>query len=227
VALRILAVDDEPDVLLILKAVGESLGCEVLTMTDSREAAERVDRQEFDGILVDVQMPHLDGFELTKRIRASGSNSRVPVVMLTGYDNIETMRRGYQAGITFFLGKPFTVEKLRGLLAVARGAMLKEKRQYARLPLRTAVTIRAGKVQFKAESLNISEAGLLLEHSAGLAIGQEVELGFSVPQGRQPLRPRAQVVRLETPNRMGVKFLALAPSDQQAIQAYVSGLVKG
>jgi CheY-like chemotaxis protein len=227
VALRILGVDDEPDGLFMLKAAGKSLGCEVLTMTDSREAAERINHQKFDGILVDVQMPHLDGFELTRRIRASSSNSQVPIVMLTGYDNIETMRHGYQAGITFFLGKPFTVEKLRGLLAAARGAMLKEKRQHVRLPLRTAVECRAGKVQFKAESLNISEAGLLLEPSGGLAIGQDVELGFSLPQGRQPLRPRAQVVRLETPNRMGVKSLALTPSDQQAIQAYVSGLVKG
>ncbi len=63
---RIMAVDDEPDVLRTFKTLVEPLGYEVITIVDGREAAERLKSEKFDGIFVDAQMPHLDGFELTK-----------------------------------------------------------------------------------------------------------------------------------------------------------------
>lgn len=226
-ALKIMVVDDEPAVLGVLKALMEPVGFTVSPFTDSREAAVRVEEEKFDAVFVDVRMPGMDGFELTQRVRASRSNSKVPIVMLTGHDDVETIRKGYQAGITFFLGKPITVEKLRGLLTVTRGAMLNEKRRYARLPLRAAVTCRAGGKQLKCGSLDISEAGMLLEHPGGVTVGQEVELQFMLPQARQPLRPRARVVRYEAPNHMGVQFVALASEERAAIQSYISGLVKG
>ncbi len=224
--LKIMAVDDEVEILRVIEVVGGSVGCDVLALTDSLEAAERVNHQKFDGIFLDVKMPRLDGFELTRRIRTSRSNSTVPIVMLTGLNDAETMRIGFQAGITFFLGKPFTVEKLRGLLTVARGAMLKEKRRYARLPLRTGVSGRAGAKKFKSDSSNISQAGMLLNCPSGLAVGQEVDLQFSLPNAQEVLRLQAQVVRLEPPDRMGVKFVVLAPREHAAILHYITGRVK-
>lgn len=227
-SLKIMVVDDEPAVLGLLKNLMEPAGFAVSAFTDSREAALRVEKEKFDAVFVDVRMPGMDGFELTQRVRASrSSNSKVPIVMLTGHDDVETIRKGFQAGITFFLGKPITVEKLRGLLAVTRGAVLNEKRRYARLPLRTAVSCQAGGKQLKVGSLNISEAGMLLEHPGGVAVGQEVELQFMLPQARRPLRPRARVVRYGAPNHMGVQFVALAPEERAAIQSYINGLVKG
>ncbi|MGA2631999.1 MAG: response regulator [Terriglobia bacterium] len=226
-ALKILVVDDEPAVLGVLKDLMEPAGFVVSAFADSREAAVRVEKEKFDAVFVDVRMPGMDGFELTRRVRASRSNSKVPIVMLTGHDDVETTRKGFQAGITFFLGKPITVEKLRGLLTVTRGAMLNEKRQYARLPLRTSVSCRAGDKQLKSVSLNISKGGMLLECSGGVAVGQEVELQFMFPQALQPLRPRARVIRWEAPNHMGVQFVALAPEERAAIQSYINGLVKG
>ena len=226
-ALKVMIVDDEPAVLQVLKNLMEPAGFAVSAFTDSREAAAQVEKEKFDAVFVDVRMPGMDGFELTRCIRASPSNSKIPIVMCTGHDDVETMRRGFQAGITFFLGKPFTVEKVRGLLTVTRGAMLNEKRRYARLPLRAAVNCHAGGMQFKTGSLNISEAGMLLENPGRVAVGQEIELEFMLPPARQPLRPRARVVRLEDPNYMGVQFVALAPEERAAIQNYIIGLVKG
>jgi two-component system chemotaxis sensor kinase CheA len=100
--MRLLVVDDDPQVLTAI----ESLGYEVLALADSREAASHVGREKFDGAFLDAQMPHLDGFSLTEAIRKSPSNSKIPVVMLTGHDEAETMRAGFKAGISFFLGKP-------------------------------------------------------------------------------------------------------------------------
>lgn len=225
--LKIMVVDDEPAVLGVLKDLMEPAGFAVSPFTDSREAAVRIEKEKFDAVFVDVRMPGMDGFELTQRVRASRPNSKVPIVMLTGQDDVETIRKGFQAGVTFFLGKPITVEKLRGLLAVTRGAMLKEKRRYARLPLRTAVSCRAGGKQLKSVSLNISKAGMLLECPGRVAVGEEVELQFMLPEALQPLRPGARVVRWEAPNYMGVQFVALAPEERAAIEGYINGLVPG
>ena len=225
-ALKILVVDDEPDVLRLIKTVIESLGYEVLALADSREAAERINRQKFDGVFVDARMPHLDGTDLVRHIRNSPTNSSVPIVMLTGYDDVETMRAGFRAGITFFLGKPPEVRQIGNLLRLMRDVMLREKRSYVRLPLRTVVNCRMGEHQFTSASLNIGEGGMLLETSGGLEAGREVELRFSLPATPSLLNPRAKVVRREPPDRMAVQFLELSSEERKAIQEYIAVRVK-
>jgi len=225
-ALKLMIVDDEPEVLKVLKALLESLGYEVLALSDSREAAQRAERQKLDGIFVDAHMPHMDGPELVRRIRKSTSNSSVPIVMLTGYDDVETMRAGFRAGITFFLAKPPQLTHLAGVLKPLHGAMLREKRSYIRLPLRTIVNCRTEKAQFTSASLNIGEGGMLLEQSGGLEVGQEVELRLSIPQRQDLLNPRARVVRKEPSDRIAVQFTELSPEDHRAIQDYIGGAVK-
>jgi len=224
-AFRILLVDDEAKVSELMKVMLEPLGCNVVTSADSREAADQVTKQKFDGVFVDVQMPHLDGFGLTKLIRASRANARVPIVMLTALDDVETMRAGFRAGITLFLGKPFTGEKLRGLFNVLRGAMLTGRRRYARLPLGTTVNCTAGSQALKLNSLNISLGGMLLSNSGRLDVGQEVDLELMIPQVPRLLNPRGRVVRKEPPDRIAVQFINLAPEDREAIQSYIGGNV--
>ena len=225
-AMRLLVVDDDPEVLKIIKNVLQSLGYEVLALADSREAAERVNRQKFDGAFIDARMPHLDGVALTRHIRSSATNSSIPIFMLTAYDDVETMRAGFRAGITFFLSKPPDLHQLQGILKHMHAAMLKEKRSYVRLPLRTVVLCRAGEQQFTTASLNLGEGGMLLESSGGLGEGQDVELRFSLPQVPQALNPQARVVRKEPSGRMAVHFTALAPEERKAIQAFIAGIVK-
>src|SRR5271157_3835465 len=105
--MKILLVDDEPEVCRLVKTMVEPLGVEVRTSSDSREAALILQTEKFDGIMLDVAMPNLDGVELTRKIRASPPNQQVPIIMITGMDDVETMRRAFEAGATFFIGKPF------------------------------------------------------------------------------------------------------------------------
>jgi hypothetical protein len=126
--------------------------------------------------------------------------------------------------VSFFLGKPFNRDKLAGLLGAARGAMLQEKRKFARLPLHTTVTCRwAGQRQgrFVAGSLDISEDGMLLGPSGGLDVDQELELEFEVPTGNSPVKTRAKVLRREKPDNIAVQFLALPLKDVEAIKRYI------
>jgi CheY-like chemotaxis protein len=225
-SLRLLVVDDDAQLLKLLKNLLESLGYEVLALSDSREAAQRVAQQKFDSIFVDAYMPDVDGFELTRRIRESPSNASVPVIMLTGFDDVRTMRAGFKAGITFFLGKPVDVNQLAGLFKPLRGAMLREKRSYVRLPIRTVVTCKTERKQFTSASRNISEGGILVENSGGLEIGQEVQLSFSVPQVPATVNVHGKVVRKEGSDRIAIQFVAVSPEDQKVIREYIAGLVR-
>jgi len=226
-AFKMLVVDDDPAVLKIVKNMIQSLGYEVLALTDSREAAQRIKRQKIDAVFVDAQMPFLDGIALVREIRNSPTNQSVPIVLLTGSDDIETMREGFRAGITYFLAKPLDLTQLSNLLKLMQGVMLREKRSYVRLPLRTVVGCRKDNLQFTSASVNIGEGGMLLETSGGLEVGQEIELRFSLPPLSISLNPKAKVVRREPPDRVAVQFLEISPDERKAVQAYIAGLVKG
>jgi len=248
---KILVVDNEPEALRLIKSIVEPLGYEVLALADSREAARRLETEKFDGIVLDVLMPHLDGFELVRRARASPLNRRAPVLIITALHDVGTIRRCFALGVTFVLPKPFTYEQICGLFSSARGAMLHERRQHARLPFCTIVECRAGKlgeICFRALSLNLGEEGMLLEPSGGLNVGEDLTLEFALPRvcdprearvhaQRTPFLPRppapepaprsmpARVVRKEPPDRIVVRFTALSEEDRKLIQRFIMGRV--
>lgn len=222
ISLKILAVDDEIATLELFKGIVGSLGYEVVGLTDSREAAQRVMQEKFDLVALDVQMPHLNGFELTRRIRESSSNRTVPILMFTSCDDIATMREGFAAGVTFFIGKPLSVSKLRGLFAAARGMMISERRRYVRLPLGVDVICAVGERRFKVRSLDLAQGGILLQGSGGMADGEVAEIEFSVPGEKQPLKIMAKVARKSGPQGMAMEFIDPEPPDRAALKRYVT-----
>jgi CheY-like chemotaxis protein len=228
VKLRVMAVDDEPAILNLLKVQLGILGCEVIDIADSREALERIQREKVDGLFVDVRMPHVDGFLLTQQTRLSKLNRRVPIVMLTALDDAATMRKGFEAGANFFLGKPFTRDRVYNLLGATRGPMLREKQRYARLSYRTGVDCAGGpepQKRFRATSLNISEGGMLLAPSGGLAIGHEMEVIFNLPNVTNSIKTRAIIVREKPPNSIGIQFIKLNDRDERNLQGYISARI--
>lgn len=223
-----MAVDDEPAVLELLKTMLETRGYEVLAIEDSREALKRLEVEKVDGLFVDVRMPHLDGFELTKLARALKLNGQVPIVMLTGSDDAETMRKGFDMGISLFLGKPFTRERVYNLLGATKGPMTREHLRYIRVPLRTTVSCNWGyhaEGHLKTDSQDISEGGMRLSPLGGVEVGQGVGLVFTLPDSRR-LRVNAQVVRKVPDDGIGVKFVTLPAEDKAAIQQYISARIQ-
>jgi CheY-like chemotaxis protein len=229
VKLRIMAVDDEPAILNLLKTQLGSLGCEVIDVLDSREALERLKTEKVDGLFVDVVMPYMDGFLLTQQTRLSKLNRRVPIIMLTALDDAETMRKGFEAGVNFFLGKPFTRERVYNLLGATRGPMVREKQRYARLSYRTGVECAWGTSEtlkrFRSGSVNISEGGMLLAPAGGLSVGQELEVAFNLPNITHIVKTRAMAVRADPPNGMGIQFLKLNERDERDLQGYISARI--
>ncbi len=226
-ALRLLVVDNKLDSLKVVKNLTESLGYEVVALESSLEAAQVINLQKFDGALISASTPYMDGFVLVRFIRYSTSNSGVPIVMLSKLGDAQTMRKAFQAGVTFFLNEPIDARKLQAFLTGMRGQMLKERRSYVRLPIRTIVNCSAETKQFKALSVNVSQRGMLLEASGGLDVGQSTELQFALPDTEGRVSPHAIVVRKEPSDRMALQFTVLAPQDHRALGDFVSGIVNG
>lgn len=249
-AVKILLVDDKVEALSFVKSVVEPLTwCDLFTLADSREAAACLESQKFDGMVVNARMSPMDGFELTRSVRASELNAGVPIVMLTNEDDVETMREGFRTGVTFFTAKPTSRERVFKLFRAVRGAMERERRRHARLPYRTRVECEwgdHGERHFTAESLDISEGGISLKPSGGLEGGQEVALTFVLPQplgslkvpGKMrrrsmfpragadlsgPQELRARVRCLAKRDSIRLDFTDLPPAHRAAIQRYVTG----
>lgn len=225
-SLKVMVVDDDPISLGLVKGTLERLETEVEALQSSRLAAERLTAEHFDLFIVDARMPAPDGFELVRRIRSSSLNGAAPVVMLTALDDGQTMREGFKAGITFFLGKPVKIAKLRGLLEAVRGAALKERRKHVRIPFRTAVECRFGEQRFKAETLDLGGSGMAFAPSGGLEEGQVAEVSFTLPGGERPLRLQARVARKEPPEGVAVEFVDLPPEERTALKNFFTGLMQ-
>jgi len=149
--------------------------------------------------------------------------------MLTTQDDADTMRKAFNTGVTFFLGKPISRDRISNLLSTTRGAMLQEKRQHLRLPFHATVTCRREgnrQGQFKAMSLDISGDGMLIGPSGGLAVGDEIELEFELPTGPPSLRPHAKVLRKEKSDQIAVQFTSISLKDRDAIRAYIFPRIK-
>jgi two-component system response regulator MprA len=106
----ILVVDDEPAVRDSLRRALSLEGYGVELAADGSEALERVEALEPDAILLDVLMPGLDGLEVCRRLRRTGS--RVPILMLTARDQVSDRVAGLDAGADDYVVKPFALEEL-------------------------------------------------------------------------------------------------------------------
>jgi PAS domain S-box-containing protein len=115
----VLLVDDRPQNLLALQAILEPLGHELVSAESGEHALRLLLRREFAAILLDVQMPGLDGFATARLIKQRERTRDVPIIFLTAYGGDEAqVFRGYSAGAVDYLFKPFDPEVLRSKVAV-------------------------------------------------------------------------------------------------------------
>lgn len=103
--LRILLVDDSPIARATESALVKALGHTVEEAQDGEEGLARIQSGTYDLILTDVQMPRMDGFALTRRIKSSPELARLPVIILSSLASPEDKRRGLDAGADAYLVK--------------------------------------------------------------------------------------------------------------------------
>jgi len=114
---RVLVVEDNTVNCLVVQAMLERLGMAVTLAHDGAQAVAAVQAQDVDVVLMDCQMPVMDGYEATRRIRSSGHpRAQLPIVALTANALAEDRQRCRDAGMNDYLPKPVTGEALAGVL---------------------------------------------------------------------------------------------------------------
>jgi CheY-like chemotaxis protein/phosphoribosyl 1,2-cyclic phosphodiesterase len=110
---RILVAEDDPDLGPVLEEVLREDGYDVLRATDGAEVMRLAAQHACDLILLDVEMPLLDGFAACRSLRADPRLATVPIIMLTARSDDEEVLRGFAEGATDYMTKPFAVAQFR------------------------------------------------------------------------------------------------------------------
>ena len=156
--MKILIIDDEPlNVALLEDMLSEAGYKHLRSVTDSRQALEICDTFAPDLILLDLMMPHVDGFTILHSLRSAGSEVFLPVIVLTADANEETKRGALGAGATDFLLKP--LDHLEVLLRIAN--LLEMRRLHVQLDTQRAALEDA----LRERSQELREAHLHLENA--------------------------------------------------------------
>ena len=153
---KILLVDDEPKVCELIKAYLVKDGYDVVIATDGKSAIDQAQRHKPDLILLDLNLPELDGLEVCRTIR---KQSNVPIIMLTARDEEVDKIVGLEMGADDYVTKPFSPREL----AARVSAVLRRYRE----GLKQGEQIVAGELRLDPEKYEVTYLGQPLSLTAG------------------------------------------------------------
>ena len=178
---RVLCVDDNPANLLLVQTLLDDMGAQVSTANSGYEALEKAQQQSFDLILMDVQMPGMDGRRTTEAIRQYESEHRqspVPIVALTAHALANEKRALLQSGLDDYLTKPISERQLAQVVLKWTGLALRNQgpeqasgslntgRALGVLDSEEGLRLAAGKADLAADMLSMLLAGLPADRQA-------------------------------------------------------------
>lgn len=109
---RLLLIDDDPNLILLVKDYLEFRGYEVVTAENGQEALEVLDKETPDMIICDVMMPQMDGYSLVEHVRKNPRTSWIPVLFLSAKGQSQDRVKGLNTGADVYMVKPFEPEEL-------------------------------------------------------------------------------------------------------------------
>ena len=115
---KVLVVDDEPDIIRLVARVMEVLGHDVVTASNGPKALEMARTEQPDLIVVDLDLPQLNGLEVCKKVKTGAATSHIPIVMMTAaYVSLADAKRASGVGADEYIFKPFMSETLMRTVA--------------------------------------------------------------------------------------------------------------
>lgn len=145
---RILIAEDEPKLRAVLCDFFISRGDTPIPAANGAEALEKAQSEEFDGVLLDIMMPELDGFSVCRCLRR---DSDVPIILLTALSDEDDKLYGYELGADDYVTKPFLMSvlyaKLTALIRRSRGSVL------------SGDLLTAGEISLKPSSQTVTVGG--------------------------------------------------------------------
>ncbi len=176
---NILVVDDLPDKLLAFQVVLEELGQNLVMVSSGADALRELLQREFAVVLLDVNMPDIDGIETAELIRQHKKTSHIPIIFVTAYADEMQTARGYQLGAVDYILSPIVPEILRSKVRVFVELYRAQKRAQA---LGRAEAERAAAMETTRRSEFLAMASRELGASLDLDEGMHKLLGIAVPE---------------------------------------------
>jgi CheY-like chemotaxis protein len=159
---KVLLVDDRRDNLLALEAILQGLPVQTVSAHSGEEALKHLLVDDFALILLDAQMPEMDGFETARHIKRRERTRHIPIIFLTAADRDSQLAlRGYAVGAVDYLSKPFDPWVLRAKVSVFVELWTKTQQLHAQ-----AEVTRARESALRAAGVAIDEASALLKSAA-------------------------------------------------------------
>lgn len=119
--MKILLAEDEPDIQFVTRIALEDEGHRVVVVDDGQAAVEQARADSFDVVLLDIMMPHLDGFDVCRELKSDPRTRDLPVIFLTARSQEFEVRAGLHVGALGYIVKPFDVftlvSEIKALLA--------------------------------------------------------------------------------------------------------------
>jgi len=117
----VLVAEDDPDILQLVAFRLERAGYEVIQATDGEEALRLVTERQPDLAVLDVMMPKVTGYDVTRQIRENQATTQIPVILLTARVQEADVARGFEAGADDYIKKPFSPQELRSRVQAILG----------------------------------------------------------------------------------------------------------
>jgi DNA-binding response OmpR family regulator len=117
----VLVADDDPDILSLVSFRLERAGYDVVTAADGEEALRVALDRSPDLAVLDVMMPRLTGYDVTREIRQNDSLRQMPIILLTARVQEADVARGFEAGADDYIKKPFSPQELRARVQAVLG----------------------------------------------------------------------------------------------------------
>ena len=170
---RVLVAEDDPAAADVVRRLITRLGHRVTTVPDGALALQSVAQLPPDLILLDVEMPHIDGIEVCRRLKNAADTCSIPVILITGLSTNEDRVRGIKAGADDFLVKPFHPEELEARVT----SLLRLKRYTDELELAESVIISLALTVEERDLYTSGHCERLASYATklGTALGLDVE----------------------------------------------------
>lgn len=196
---KILVVDDDMDTLRLVGLLLERQGYQILAASNGFQAVDMAKSNQPDLILLDIMMPDIDGFEVTKQLRADISTTDIPIIMFTAKNQVDDKLMGFEVGADDYLTKPTQPREIVAHIKAVLARTIKTRELNAQKVRGSVIGILAAK-----GGLGVTTVTLNLGVALKLATQKEVivaefrpgqgclsmELGFLKPDGQNRLLQR-------------------------------------
>ena len=220
-----LVVDDGARSCELISEILRSAGFEAASLASSSEAADRLTKEKFHAVFLDMRMPPPDGLELARAVRASRINASSVIVMITGEQERTLMKRAFEIGITFFLFKPVERNKLLKLIRVAESSIEQERLCFTRVPLRRTASLESAGKQIEGTTVDLSFDGMLVQSNFVFSTGTLVKVTLPLQTVSAPQQFEARVVRTLGSNHMGLQFNRPGAMESSRLQEFLLPLI--